>query len=153
MTRYTLVLGALSTIAAFAGVAGAQGKPRITPVFSAATGDPTFLVECVNDTGVTQPSNSDRWAWAPGRLRIDGKPWVETGGIIGPGLSTDVAPGATWRGLTTLHQERRTAAPAVAFGALVRGGPIVPLAPGRHSVAFRCGDTWSDDYVFYWERR
>jgi hypothetical protein len=153
MTPCMRIFGALSLVAASVGAAAAQEKPRITPVFSSVAVGPTFLVECVNDTGRTMASNADHWAWAPNHLRIDGKPYVEAGGVIGPGLSTDIAPMAWWRGLVTLHQERPMFSPAVVFGAHVRGGPSVRLAPGRHSVAFRCGDTWSDDYVFYWEGR
>ena len=62
-----------------------------------------------------------------------------------------IGPGGVWRGIITLHQTQPSVSPPVEFGANVRGGRMVPLAPGRHTIAVRCNDTWSDDVTFYWE--
>jgi hypothetical protein len=55
--------------------------------------------------------------------------------------------GAIWRGIMVLRQAEPRTGYAVARGALV-----VPLTPGRHTIAARCGDEWSSDVAFYWER-
>jgi hypothetical protein len=145
-----LVVWALSLTVVDAHVQDAA-KPRITPFFSRTNDSPAFYVECRNETGSSVSSASAIWAWAANHLRIDGTPFVESGGIIGPGLSTQIEPGGTWRGIVTLHQSTPDFSPAVAFGANTRGGRIAPLSPGRHTIAVQCGDQWSDDHVFYWE--
>jgi hypothetical protein len=126
-------------------------KPRITPFFSRANDSPAFYVECRNDTGSPVSSASSIWASERDQLRIDGTPFVDSGGMMGAGLSTQIEPGGTWRGIITLHQSSPNVSPAVAFGANTRGGRIAPLGPGRHTIAVRCGAQWSDEYVFYWE--
>jgi len=126
------------------------GRPDIAPLFTRVDESPAFYIECKNDTGAPVSSASDRWPWAPGRLRIDGRPFVETGGIIGPGLSVTIEPGGTWRGIIALRQSREGFSGWPQFGANVRGGRIVPLPAGRHTIAVRCGELWSADFAFFW---
>lgn len=128
-----------------------EGRPHIIPFFSRVDESPAFYVECRNDTGTPVSSASDRWPWAPGRLRVDGQPFVESGGIIGPGLSTTIETGGTWRGIIALRQSRDGFSGWTQFGANVRGGRIVPLSAGRHTIAVRCGEVWSEEFVFFWE--
>ena len=125
--------------------------PEITPFFSRVADAPAFWVECRNDTGSAVSSGSAMWPLAPGRLRIDGEFFVETGGIIGPGLTVDIEPGGVWRGIIALRQSRDGLSAPVKFGAHVRGGRIIPLSPGRHSIAVKCGESWSAEHVFFWE--
>ena len=129
----SIVISALA-LSAIAASGQESSRPRITPFFSGSNAAPAFFVECRNG-GRRVPSSSNIWAWAPDHLRVDGKPFVETRGIIGPGLSSSIEPGETWRGIITLHQASGADAPAVAFGAHVRGGRVVPLSAGRHSLA------------------
>jgi hypothetical protein len=126
-------------------------QPTITPLFTRVDESPAFYVECPNDTGRAVSSAEDIWPWAPGRLRIDGKEFVVSGGVIGPGLSVTIEPGGTWRGIIALRQSRGGFSAPVRFGANVRSLRIVPLATGRHTIAVRCGEVWSADYVFFWE--
>jgi len=126
-------------------------KPTLVPFFSRVDEAPAFFVECRNNTTTAIPSNSDVWPWASGRLRIDGQPFVDRGGVIGPGLSSAIEPGGMWRGIYPLRQSREGYNAPTNFGANVRSGVIVPLIPGRHTIAVKCGETWSDGYAFYWE--
>ena len=134
------------------GSVQADRKPVIAPFFTRVDEAPAFFVECRNDTGRTLSSGADVWAFA-GALRIDGKESVETGGRIGPGLTQDVKPGGMWRGIIALRQSREGSgfSAPVEFGAMVRSGRVVPLTPGRHTIAAQCNGAWSDDLVFYWE--
>src|SRR3954451_10806910 len=134
-----------------AGAEQVPERPQITPFFSRVDESPAFYVECRNDTGGPVSSAAELWPWAPGRLRVDGEPFVESGGIIGPGLSSTIEPGGIWRGIIALRQSREGFSAPVQFGANVRGGRIVPLPPGRHSISVRCGEKWSEEYVFFWE--
>ncbi len=145
----TVALGCLAFIAA-EGVIGAQSQPRLTPFFSRVVEAPAFFVECNNETSQPVSSGDEKWAFASG-LRIDGSEVAETGGRIGPGLTQPVAPGETWRGIIALRQSREGYSATVEFGAMVRGGRILPLVPGRHTIAVRCFGVWSQDMAFYWE--
>jgi hypothetical protein len=147
----TLAMWVALLISSGVGVAQDPARPEIKPYFSRVDESPAFFVECRNDNGRAISSAATIWPWAPGRLRIDGKLFVETGGVIGPGLSVDIEPGGTWRGIIALRQSRAGFSAPVQFEANVRGGRIVPLASGRHTIAVRCGDVWSEDYAFYWE--
>ena len=126
-------------------------QPTIAPLFTRVDESPAFYVECPNDTGRAVSSAADIWPWASGRLRIDGKVFIESGGLIGPGLSVMIEPGGTWRGIIALRQSREGFSAPVRFGANVRGGRIVPLTTGRHAIAVRCGEVWSADLAFFWE--
>ena len=145
------VLVALSCLLSQADSRTSLYKPTVTPFFSRVDKAPAFYVECRNNTGRAVSSAADTWPWAPGHLRIDGKPFVESGGIIGPGLSTPIKAGATWRGIIALHQSNEGYSPPVRFGANVRGERVAPLSPGRHTISVRCDGVWSDDYVCFWE--
>lgn len=128
------------------------GPPHIAPFFTLVDESPAFFVECRNDT--REPLSADARIWpsvADGNLRLDGQPFVPSGGYIGSGLVSTIQPGGTWRGIIALHQAaNRPGAPA-RFGAMVRIGHLVPLEPGRHTIAVRCGDRWSEDLEFFWE--
>ena len=65
---------------------------------------------------------------------------------------SEIPPGGTWRGIIELRQAQGRTFFAVALGADTRGAFIVPLTAGRHTIAARCGDRWSADLPFYWER-
>jgi hypothetical protein len=84
-------------------------------------------------------------------FRIDGKALAPSG-RIGPGLVSTIAPDGIWRGIVELRQAEPKTGYAVALGADTRKALVLPLSPGRHTIAVRCGDTWSADVPFYWER-
>ena len=151
MTRHVLLAAAIAWL--FIGPFGAQPSPlpKVLPLFSRIHNAPGFMIECINDTEMPIASNADWWPWLPRRVRVDGNPYEETSGVIGPGLGSDIPPGQTWRGIVTLYQERPTSGPAPVFDARVRGGRLWPLASGRHTIAIQCGDRWSEEFVFYWE--
>jgi hypothetical protein len=84
-------------------------------------------------------------------VRVDGAVVPETF-ELGPGLTTDVPPGETWRGILALRQSHSSFGPAVKFGALVRRGRReVAIRGGKHTITVQCGGVWSDDFTFYWE--
>jgi hypothetical protein len=134
--------------------AAAAQKPVITPFFvtDAAAQGPAFFVECVNTTAHAISSGSAVWPLSKAAIRLDGEQLIDEGGRIGPGLTTDVPPKGKWSGILQLHQSAPRSSPAVAFGALVRAGMIVPLSAGEHTLAVRCGATWSDPIRFYFEK-
>ena len=71
-------------------------------------------------------------------LRLDGQNLHDEGGRIGPGLTMPVHPGETWRGIIELWQMRQGVGRAVAFDAMVRATFLLPMSPGRHTIAVRC---------------
>jgi hypothetical protein len=133
--------------------AAAVQKPVVTPFFvtDAAAQGPAFFVECVNPTPGVLSSGSDLWPLSKAAIRLDGKQLIDEGGRIGPGLTTDVPPAGRWSGILQLRQAPTGSSPAVAFGALVRAEMLVPLTTGEHTIAVRCGSTWSDPLRFYFE--
>jgi hypothetical protein len=144
----------LSLIASLSSVASHAAQitepPRLVPFFSTVDEGPSFFVECRNDSAQSISSGATVWPFARA-VRLDGNVVEEEGGRIGPGLTRAVAPGDIWRGIITLRQSREGGGPAVAFGAMVRSARILPLSPGRHTIAVQCGDIWSGDIPFYWE--
>jgi hypothetical protein len=56
-----------------------------------------------------------------------------------------------WRGIVVLRQSNTGYFPAVKFGAMVRHSQTVSLSEGRHTLAIKCGEVWSDDVAFFWE--
>jgi hypothetical protein len=146
-----LILTLIATMShAITSSGQAQTKPKLVPFFSAVDDGPSFLIECRNDTEQTISSGADVWPFARA-VRIDGKVVEESGGRIGPGLTVQVYPGDTWRGILTLRQSERGESPPVSFGAMVRSGRRFPLSSGRHTIAVQCGPEWSSDVAFYWE--
>src|SRR5258705_5176340 len=81
-------------------------KAALTPFFVTDTGSqgPSFFVECVNGTSRPISSGSDVWPLSKSAIRIDGQVLTDDGGRIGPGLTMDVPPGGTWRGILQLRQ-------------------------------------------------
>lgn len=133
----------------------APSLPVVTPIFITFEPGrgPAFLIECVNDTGKPVSSASDVWPLRYSAFRIDQRVVPDPGeGRIGPGLTMTVEPGATWRGFIELWQATQTVSRAVTFGALARAPFSIPLQPGRHTIAVRCGERWSDDVAFYVEK-
>jgi hypothetical protein len=128
----------------------AQGpsKPQISPFFDRLDDGPAFFVECLNTSGHTLSSGAIVWREA---LRIDSTVVPEPRWSRLPGLTMDVAPGETWRGILALRQSSRTFTPAVKFGALLREARDLPVTEGKHTIAVQCGGVWSDDFTFYWE--
>jgi hypothetical protein len=131
----------------------AAPPPTVAPFFLSRTTEsgPSFWMECVNTTDAAIASGSVYWPLDDEAIRIDGQT-LSPKGRIGPGLMTDIPPGGTWRGILELRQDEVRTGFAVALGAHVRAPKVVPLAPGRHTIAVRCGDRWSRDLVFYFER-
>ena len=129
-------------------------KPTLTPMFMASSPGrgPAFLIACANTTGQTQSSGSDLWPLKRSALRLDGQVLIDEGGTIGPGLTMEVRSGEVWRGIIELWQTPQTVSRAVAFGAMVRSPFLVPLGAGRHTLAVRCGQQWSDDATFFVEQ-
>ena len=131
-----------------------QSLPTVTPMFMSRGVDagPAFLIECRNTTNAPVSSSSLTWAFSRNAVRVDGTVLEESGGRIGPGLSTDIQPGEMWRGIIELSQSGSGQSREVALGANVRAPLIVPLSAGRHTIAVRCSGAWSDDLAFYWEK-
>jgi hypothetical protein len=126
--------------------------PTVTPFFTSrqAEDGPAFLVECRNTTSAGISSGSGTWASTRIAIRIDGSVLGEQG-QIGSGLSMEIPPGGTWRGIIELRQAVPHNSLAVAFGANVRMPTVVSLSAGRHTISVRCAGVWSDDLSFYWE--
>jgi hypothetical protein len=85
-------------------------------------------------------------------LKVDGTVHQRPGGIAGSFLGGEpiLEPMQTWRIMVGLRQGNNgTMSPD--FGAILRSPEAFPLTPGRHTIAFRCIDNWSDDVEFYWE--
>jgi hypothetical protein len=143
MKSITAVLFLLSS-SLFAQVS----KPQITPFFDRVDDDgPAFFIQCRNTSGQILSSGAKVWREA---IRIDGA-LVPEAFERGPGLTMDVPPGKTWRGILSLRQSHSSYYPAVKFDAMVRSVRDVPLEEGKHTIAVQCGGEWSDDFTFYWE--
>jgi hypothetical protein len=127
--------------------------PTVTPFFMSreVEGGPAFMVECRNSTGSGISSGSDTWALARSAIRIDGIA-LEERLRIGPGLTMEIPPGGTWRGIIELRQDAPRTSYATALGANVRMPTVVVLSAGRHAIAVRCAGLWSADLPFYWEK-
>jgi hypothetical protein len=78
-------------------------KPRIAPYFDRIDDGPAFFVECMNTGDGAVSSASSVWPLGTGSIRIDGT-LIDFGNMIGPGLSTDVEPGKSWRGIVVFRQ-------------------------------------------------
>ncbi len=126
--------------------------PTVTPLFMLRQSEngPAFLVECRNTTSGGISSGSGMWALDRSAIRIDGSVLTEEARIP-PGLTMEISPGGTWRGIVELRQSLPGHYDAVVFGANVRMPTIVPLSAGRHTISVRCFEVWSTDLPFYWE--
>jgi hypothetical protein len=149
-------MAAAMTILLLAGLlqAGPPAPPPVvTPLFLSRDVEdgPAFMIECRNTTGAPVSTGAMLWALDRDDLRIDGTV-LEPQGRMGPGLMSEVPAGGTWRGIIELRQAEGGTFHAVALGADTRGAFVVPLTAGRHTIAARCGDQWSADLSFYWER-
>ena len=131
----------------------APAPPQVRPWFLSRNVEegPAFLIECRNTTGAPVDSGSMFWALDQDDFRIDGI-GLEPRGRMGPGLVSEIPAGAIWRGIVELRQAEPQTGYVVALGANTRSALVVLLAPGRHTIAVRCGEVWSEDLVFYWER-
>lgn len=123
-------------------------QPTIRPFFSTVVNGPAFYVSCRNETFAALSSSDTRWLSS---LRLDGTILRDEGGRIGAGLSVTVPPGESWFGIVALPQSNTGYFPAGKFRAMSRQSRVVPLSEGRHTLAVRCGDAWSEDLEFYWE--
>ena len=146
---------AIALLAALVG--GGQAAPvlpTVTPLFMAreVESGPAFLVECRNTTSTAISSGSETWALTRSAIRIDGTVLDEKGGRIGPGLTVDIPPGGTWRGILELRQTLPRTSYATSLGANVRMPTSVTLSAGSHTVAVRCAGVWSADLSFFWEK-
>src|SRR5262245_47148765 len=84
--------------------------PTVTSLFVSrdVEGGPAFLVECRNATTAAISSGSDTWALTRSAIRID-RTVLDEQGRIGPGLTSDIPPGGTWKGIIALrHASPRT---------------------------------------------
>jgi hypothetical protein len=125
-------------------------RPRIAPFFDMINDGPAFFVECLNTGNGKISSASSLWPLGTGSIRVDGT-LIDFGNMMGPGLSTDVEPTQSWRGIIVLRQSETGFFPAVNFGALVRSALLHPLAAGKHTISVQCQGVWSDEFAFYWE--
>ncbi len=127
-----------------------QDKPTVAAFFSLTSRDPAFWVECRNAF-----ARGISWAdvgWM-NAYRIDGI-LAAPGAIGGSWAGDHVAPGDKWQGILDLRQSKERpvrSGTAPIIGTYHRRSVQHPLAPGRHTIAVRCFDRWSDDFVFLWE--
>lgn len=143
-----LVLGTLLIIFASNLTSQNLSKPRIVPFFDRIDDGPVFFVECRNDTGKAVESAITLWIRS---LRVDGKIVPESGYALGPGLTTDIAPGGVWRGIIAFRQSPKSFFPSPKFGALARTVRVLPLSEGQHTIAVQCTELWSDEFDFFGE--
>ena len=146
--RSAVLTATLAMSMSAVAVAQPSARPRVTPFFSTVSDGPAFYVECRNATRTTLSSGARQWASS---LRLDGTVVPEEDGRIGPGLTVDVDPDQTWRGIVVLRQSNTGYFPAPKFDAMVRMTRMVSVNEGRHTLAIKCADVWSDEIVFYWE--
>lgn len=125
-------------------------KPHIAPFFDRIDEGPAFFVECLNTGRAKVSSASSLWPLGTGSIKVD-ENLIDFGNFSGPGLSTNVEPGQSWRGIIVLRQSQMSFFPAVNFGALVRSALLHPMAAGEHAISVQCQGVWSDEFSFYWE--
>ena len=124
-------------------------KPRAVPLFSNVEQGPAFMVECVNTSArvISVIELIQEIA-----LKVDGKLYEPTGGIAGSFLGDEPVfwPAERWRIMLGLRQGL-TGTKSADFAAVLRTPWLLPLQAGRHTIAFRCVGTWSEELEFYWE--
>jgi hypothetical protein len=126
-----------------------DAKPRLMPLFSNVERGPAFMLECRNTFAVPIPATELLLHLT---YRVDGVDRHETGGRLGSFLGGEpiLEPGQTWKIMLGFRQGTYGTMSAD-FGAVLRSPRMLPLTAGRHTVAVRCADSWSDDVEFYWE--
>jgi hypothetical protein len=131
----------------------AVSKPSIVPFFSLEPEliGPAFFIQCRNVTDHALSSASREWVVSRDAVRIDGVTLTQIGGVVGPGLSMPIPSGGIWRGMLELRPLGGRGSFGVVFDANVRMPLIEPLAAGRHVIAVRCLNEWSDDFPFFWQ--
>jgi len=154
-----MTLAGILVVMLFDAVRQVAGIPptasTLEPMFMSrgVDGGPAFFVECRNTTNSAVSSGSPVWVLVRSAVRIDGTVLDEPpGGRIGVGLTSDIQPGGTWRGIIELRQSTGGTSWQVALGANTRMPIVVPLNAGRHTIAVRCSGVWSGDVAFYWEK-
>ena len=87
-------------LAVFVAQATAQdsSKPRIAPFFDRIDDGPVFFVDCRNTTDQKISSATPVWIHT---LRLDGTNVPDSESELGPGLTTQIAPGS--RGVESSH--------------------------------------------------
>jgi len=121
-------------------------KPQVTPIFFEQRAA-AFLLECRNTTGA-----SIRPMRTGDMMRLDGQIQANGGyGHSGPEPPL-IAPGGSWKEVVVLRASRSSTGGNPGLGAIFMSDTtgLVAMTPGRHTVAFQCGGTWSDESAFYW---
>jgi hypothetical protein len=136
-------VGCLLAILIWAHVEAQAPTPHAAALFSNTEQGPAFLLQCVNTSAVPIPATDFNLA-----LKVDGKE-IERGrgGSFAGGVPV-FRPGQNWSVMLWLtsnatHSSSTSANLAMAWG--------LPLATGRHTMAFRCVSDWSEEIEFYWE--
>lgn len=120
-------------------------KPQVTPIFFEQRA-PAFLLECRNATGA-----SIRPIRTMDMMRLDGQVEANSGGSAHSGDEPPlIAPGGSWKEVVVLRASRLSTGGNPGLGAIFMFDTTVAMIPGRHTVAFQCGGTWSDESAFYW---
>ena len=119
-------------------------KPQVTPIFFEAR-VPAFLLECRNATGATIRPNR-----TGDMMRLDGKIQADNGSGHSGDEPPLIASGGSWKEVVVLHGSRSTTAANSGLGAIFMSDTtgLAAIAPGRHSIAFLCGGSWSDESSF-----
>lgn len=123
-------------------------RPDVAPLFSQPPRGPAFLVECRNMSGAPVASSSSLWPLSDGAIRVDGRP-IPGGARAWGGLDPDVRPGSLWAGVFELVQAPGRPGGWRSREPHIYSSVVLPLGPGRHTVAFRCGGVWSAEVVFH----
>lgn len=116
-----------------------QTRTVASPFFSTSDGA-GFVVDCRNSGSVAIefPQSSE--------VRVDGVPQKPLMNFQGGWFPK--APGASWNELITLHAQHPSQVRSLGFN--VHRQLTLDLTPGRHTIAFACGEGWSDEIPFYW---
>lgn len=153
------------TLIAFLAIApGAQPPPStvtVTPLFWKSQEMPGFVVSCVNASGRTL-TIFEHLRGGP-IFRLDGRPYGALDPREGMALSgpSVVPAGETYTHVIVLGTATSPQPVALNVGSPVPFGMqsltsifhyTVSMAPGEHSISFRCWSDWSPDIRFRWAR-
>jgi len=139
----------------FASVPSYQSavRPSVIPVVGSGQTAPAFLLECRNASSSSLSRNDGRWI---AEYRIDGRSLSLGGNVGSSGVPSMIAVGEVWSAIFALngHANDTSEDPNyVAMGIFLRVSTAQQLEPGRHQIAFRCFDSWSDSVAFVWPPR